>query len=44
MVSLGNVALRVGEKINWDAKNMKVTNVPEANKYVRREYRAGWSL
>lgn len=44
MVSLGNVALRVGEKINWDAKNMKVTNVPEANKYVRREYRTGWSL
>jgi predicted dehydrogenase len=44
MVALGNVAVRVGEKIYWDAENMRVTNVPEANKYVRREYRAGWSL
>ena len=44
MVSLGNVALRAKEKIYWDAKNMKVTNVPEANRYVRREYRSGWSL
>jgi predicted dehydrogenase len=44
MVSLGNVALRVGEKINWDADNMRVTNVPGANKYVQREYRRGWHL
>jgi predicted dehydrogenase len=44
MVSLGNVALRAKEKIYWDAKNMRVTNVPDANKYVRREYRSGWSL
>jgi len=44
MVLLGNVALRAREKIYWDADNMKVTNVPEADKYVRREYRAGWTL
>ena len=43
-VLLGNLALRTNSKIEWDAANMKVTNVPEANQYVTREYRAGWSL
>ena len=41
---LGNVAYRVGKKINWDAKNLKVTNAPEAARLIRREYRKGWSL
>ena len=44
LVLLGNVAVRTGRRIEWDAKNMKVTNIPEANKYVRREYREGWTL
>jgi predicted dehydrogenase len=41
---LGNVAYRVGTKIEWDAKNLRVTNAPEAEKFVRREYRKGWEL
>jgi predicted dehydrogenase len=41
---LGNVARRVDARIEWDAENMKVTNLPEANKYVRTTYREGWSL
>jgi len=44
MVLLGNLAVRSGKKIQWDPKNLRVTNVPEANQYVRREYRSGWSL
>lgn len=40
---LGNVAMRVGKKIEWDASNLKVTNIPEANKYLHREYRKGWT-
>ncbi len=44
MVLLGNVALRVGKKIEWDAANMKAKNCPEADQYLRREYRKGWSL
>ena len=44
VVLLGNVALRSGRKLNWDAENMKVTNVGDANRYVRDEYRKGWSL
>jgi len=41
---LGNVARRVDARIEWDPEKMKVTNLPEANKYIRTEYRQGWSL
>jgi hypothetical protein len=41
---LGNIATRVDAKIEWDADAMKVTNLPEANRFVRANYRAGWSL
>ena len=41
---LGNIAQRVDARIEWDAENMKVTNLPEANQYVRAEYRKGWEL
>jgi len=41
---LGNVARRVDARIEWDAASLKVTNLPEANRYVRTEYRKGWSL
>jgi len=44
MVLIGNLAIRSGKRVEWDAKNMKSTNVPEANQYVRREYRKGWEL
>ena len=42
--ALGNIAKRMDGRIEWDAVNLKVTNLPEANRHVRREYRAGWSL
>jgi predicted dehydrogenase len=32
------------KKLLWDAKNMKITNFDEANAFVKREYRNGWSL
>lgn len=32
------------KKLLWDAKNMKITNFDEANQYVKREYRNGWTL
>jgi hypothetical protein len=38
------VALRTGRKLLYDAENMKITNLPEANKYLSREYRKGWEL
>jgi len=41
---LGTVAFRVGKKLEWDAKNLKAKNCPEAARFIRRKYRAGWSL
>ena len=32
------------EALLWDSEKMQFTNVPEANQYLRREYRKGWSL
>jgi len=41
---LGNVAYRAGTKIEWDAANLKIPNAPEAEQFLGREYREGWSL
>ncbi len=41
---LGNVAYRVGRKLHWDAAAMRDWSVPEADKYITREYRKGWRL
>jgi predicted dehydrogenase len=41
---LGSVCYRVGKRLEWDAVNLKATNCPEAAKYVKREYREGWTL
>ncbi|GAB4467857.1 MAG: Gfo/Idh/MocA family oxidoreductase [Thermoflexibacter sp.] len=54
-VLMGNLAIRSyamkdgrnypgRKKLLWDAKNMKITNFDEANQFVRREYREGWTL
>jgi hypothetical protein len=50
-VLLGNVALRLGlreeltiTKLLWDTEALKSTNLEDANKYLRNEYRAGWSV
>ncbi len=43
-VLLGNVAMRVGQRIQWDSANLRVTNVPEAAQYIHRQYRTGWEL
>ena len=41
---LGNVAFRVGKKLQWDPQALQATNAPEAEPLIRREYRAGWKL
>jgi predicted dehydrogenase len=43
-VLLGNVALRTGKKILWDAKNMAATNTPEAEQFIHPVYHNGWTL
>ena len=41
---LGNVAYRAGQKLEWDAANLRIPNAPEAEQFLGREYRAGWTL
>ena len=41
-VNLYAASLRAGRLLKYDAANRQITNVPEANKYLMREYRAGW--
>jgi len=50
-VLLGNVALRLAlredltiSKLQWDSEALKFTNLDDANKFVRREYREGWTI
>ncbi|MGA2035849.1 MAG: Gfo/Idh/MocA family oxidoreductase [Thermoguttaceae bacterium] len=42
----GHIAMLsgVGKKVEWDVEKMTCTNLPEANQYAHREYRAGWEL
>jgi predicted dehydrogenase len=41
---LGNVAFRAGKKLLWDPTTMKAKGCPEADAFIRREYRKGWKL
>jgi hypothetical protein len=41
---LGGVAYRSGMKIEWDRENFRIPNSPEAEKFLGRAYREGWSL
>jgi hypothetical protein len=40
MVVLGNVALRTGRKLEWDAANCRVANLPQANELIYKSYRS----
>ena len=52
VVLMGNIALRpelkqekyLGTKLLWDADKFEFSNVPEANKYLTKNYREGWAL
>jgi hypothetical protein len=43
-VLLGNAAFRAGKKLQWDSASLKVTNTRDADPYLQREYRKGWTL
>jgi predicted dehydrogenase len=50
-VLLGNVALRTQMRedltlcrLEWDAENLRFTNLEEANRFLKRDYRPGWTL
>lgn len=41
---LGNVAYRVGKKLEWDPVGLRARNAPEADRLIRKQYRQGWKL
>jgi predicted dehydrogenase len=41
---LGNVAFRAGCKIEWDSKNLRAKNCPDAQQFIQHDYRRGWTL
>ncbi|MGQ9592167.1 MAG: Gfo/Idh/MocA family protein [Planctomycetota bacterium] len=43
-VLLGVVAYRSGKKLEWDPFELKAPNCPEAGRFLRRDYRPGWTL
>jgi hypothetical protein len=44
VVLLGQVALRAGTEIKWEADRMEVSNNKSANQYVSKAYRKGWEI
>jgi len=40
----GIVSCRVKQKLVWDSANCKATNCPEADRFIRKQYRQGWSM
>jgi len=44
IVLLGNIALRAGQPIEWDAENMCVKNAPDMERFVRPMFRQGWEV
>ncbi len=43
-ILLGVLSLRFEGKLEWDSRQMKVTNVPAANELVKPETRKGWKI
>jgi len=44
-INLAAISLRLGgRRLLWNSTSSKITNIPEANRYLTREYRPGWEL
>jgi hypothetical protein len=43
-ICLGNLAIRMNDRLEWDNKNLKVTNLLGANEYIARKSRPGWEI
>ncbi len=43
-LQLGNVALRVGQRLEWDRPGLKAVNAPGTQQYIRPEFRGEWTL
>jgi predicted dehydrogenase len=41
---VGNLALRLGKRVEWDSANLRARNLPEADALIRKKYRAGFGI
>ena len=41
---VGNLAVRLQRRVEWDSKTMRSPNCPEADNYITKFYRYGWTL
>jgi hypothetical protein len=41
---LGNVAYRSGQRLEWNAEKLTATNHPDAERFIKKEYRKGWEI
>ena len=44
IVLLGTVALRTGTTLQWNGPDMKATNAPQAEPFIRGYFRKGWEI
>ncbi len=43
-ILLGTLAIRTGESIRWDSRNMTVLDNPSANEMIKNDVRPGWDV
>ena len=43
-VAAAGEMVTTGKKLVWDSANLKATNCPEADQFIRKTYRKGWVL
>jgi predicted dehydrogenase len=41
---LGNVAYRLGKKLEWDAARLRATHSSDADQFIQHQYRDGWRI
>lgn len=41
---VGFLAVRTGQRIEWDAANMKAVDCPAADPFIRPQFRSGWDV
>ena len=44
VVLLGNIAIRMNRKLDWDPVNLRFPNCPEADEFINPSYRQGFAL
>ena len=44
LIQLANASVQIGEPFEYDTLSGQILNIPNANRYLHRDYREGWTL